>query len=168
MASGQPVVIILDTLVPNANSPQLTIRTGGSTPAERVTLWAFDAATIEYIDFKCMLMGYGSGGLTFSHPWSGATATTGVARTGIAIRRMADDAEDIDTSKTYDYNDTDDTVASASGEESYPTTAFTDGADMDSWANGEIAIVRFRRNASHANDTMAGDLELWGLIGKET
>ena len=81
---------------------------------------------------------------------------------------MADDAEDIDTSQTYDYNDVNDTAASASGELSYPTITFTNVADMDSWADGEIAIVRVRRNASHANDTMTGDAELWALLGRET
>ena len=168
MASGQPVVIILDVLVPSANSPQLTVRTGGSTPAERVTVWAFDASTIEYIDFKCVLMGYGGGGLTFTLPWSAASATSNATRWGVAVRRIQDDAEDIDTSQTYDYNDVDDTAASASGELSYPTVTFTDGADMDSWATGELAIVRVRSNASHANDNMTGDAELWGIIGKET
>ncbi len=84
------------------------------------------------------------------------------------MRRIQDDAEDIDASHTYDYNDVDDTAASASGELSYPTLAFTDGADMDSWAAGEVAIIRVRRNASHANDTMTGDAQLVGMWGRET
>ncbi|MBK7424296.1 MAG: hypothetical protein IPJ48_15125 [Propionivibrio sp.] len=79
---------------------------------------------------------------------------------------MDDDVEDIDAAHTYDYNDVDDTAASASGELSYPTVTFTNGADMDSWAAGEMATVRVRRNASHANDTMAGDAQLVGVLGK--
>ena len=81
---------------------------------------------------------------------------------------MQDDIEDIDTAQTYDFNEVTDTTASASGELSYPTITFTDGADMDSWANGEIAIVRVYRNVSHAGDDMSGDGELWDLSGKET
>lgn len=168
MASGAPVVQVLEVMHPGANFAPLSIRTGGSTPAERVPVYLFDAATIEYLDFKCRLAGYGGGGLTFTIPWSAVSATTGVTRWGIAIRRMTDDAVDIDASHTYDYNDVDDTAASVSGELSYPTITFTNGADMDSWGDGEIAIVRVRRNASHANDTMTGDAELWGLVGKET
>lgn len=168
MASGNPVVEILEVLTPASSGAELTVRAGGSTPAERVTVHAFDAASIEYLDFKCLLRGYGGGGLTFTLPWSAASATSNAVRWGIAIRRFQDDAEDLDASHTYDFNSTDDTAASASGELSMPTITFTDGADMDSWADGEVAIVRVRREANHANDTMTGDAELWGLVGKET
>lgn len=169
MASGQIVVQVLDVMPPGSTFAALTRRAGGSTPAEGVQVWAFDASTIEYMDFKCYLLpNYAGGGITFTLPWSAASATSNATRWGIAVRRVADDAEDIDASHTYDYNDADDTAASASGEISYPTIAFTDGADMDSWAAGEIAIVRVRRNASHANDNMTGDAELWGIVGKET
>lgn len=168
MATGNPVVEVLEVLTPATLAAELTVRAGGSTPAERVSVHAFDAATIEYIDYKCALRGYAGGGLTFILPWSAASATSGVTRWGIGIRRVGDDIEDIDTSQTYDYNDVDDTAASASGEISMPSITFTDGVDMDSWADGEIAIVRVRRNASHANDTMTGDAELWGILGKET
>ena len=147
----------------------LTARAGGSTPAERLIIYVFDAATIEYIDFKCLLLpNYGGGGLTMSLPWIAATATSGVCRWGAAVRRLDDDVEDIDAAHTYDYNDVDDTAASASGELSYPTVTFTNGADMDSWSAGEMAIVRVRRNASHANDTMAGDAQLVGFWANET
>ena len=169
MASGDEVVQIRRIMYPAANFAAPSQRAGGSTPGERVAgLHLFDAATIEYLDFLCRLKGYGGGGLTFTLPWSAASATSGAVRWGIAIRRLADDAEDIDVSHTYDYNDADDTAASASGELSIPTIAFTDGVDMDSWADGEWAIVRVRRNASHANDTMTGDAELWDLVGEET
>jgi hypothetical protein len=168
MASGATVVIIHKVSPPATLFAAPNVRAGGSTPAERVPLWQFDASTIEYMDFYCQLQGYAGGGLTFTLPWSATSATTGVTRWGIGIRRIADDAEDVDTSQTYDYNDVDDTTASATGEFSYPTLAFTNGADMDSWAEGEMAIVRVRRNASHANDTMAGDAELLMLWGKET
>jgi len=168
MASGASVVHIKKVMFPNANAPQPTMRTGGSTPAERVPVLAFDASTIEYIDYLCVLQNYDGGGLTFTLPWSAASATSGVTRWGVAIRAMVDDAEDIDAAHTYDYNDADDTAASASGELSYPTITFTNGADMDSWASGQLAVVRVRRNATDANDTMTGDAELWDIIGKET
>ena len=168
MASGAPVVQILEVMPPGASACALGYRAGGSTPAEAVPVYLFDASAIEYLDFKAVLRGYGGGGLTFYLPWSATSATSGATRWGIAIRRMQDDAEDVDTAQTYDFNEVDDTAATASGELSYPTITFADGADMDSWAEGEVAIVRVRRNASHANDTMTGDAELWGVYGKET
>ena len=168
MSSLDPVVQIVEIMPPSTTQAALIQRNGGSTPGERVLVWAFDAAAIEYLDFKCRLTRYAGGGLTFLLPWSATSATSGVTRWGIAIRAIPDDAEDIDASHTYDYNDVDDTAASASGELSYPTITFTNGADMDSWADGEVAIVRVRRNATHANDTMAGDAELWMIAGRET
>ncbi|WP_254509874.1 hypothetical protein [Anatilimnocola floriformis] len=144
------------------------IRPGGSSPAESVIVWDFDAASIEYMDFLCVLEHYGGGGLTFSLPWSATSATSGAVRWGVAIRRMTDDAEDVDASKTYDFNEVDDTAASASGELSYATITFTNGTDMDNLADGELAIVRVRRNGSHANDTMSGDAELWLPNARET
>jgi hypothetical protein len=169
MASGQAVVQIIDVSIPAANGAALTVRAGASTPAERFFCYAFDAATIEYVDFKCRLLpNYGGGGLTVSLPWMAATATSAVTRWGVAFRRLADDTVDVDVSHTYDYNDGDDTAASASGELSYPTITFTPGADMDSWAVGEVAIMRVRRNASHANDTMTGDAQLVAVWVNET
>lgn len=169
MASGQVVVQVLKVMPPASTFAAVTRRAGGSTPAEGVIVYAFDASTIEYMDFLCYLLpNYGGGGVTWTLPWSAASATSNATRWGGAFRRIADDAEDIDSSHTYDYNDVDDTAASASGELSYPTLAFTDGADMDSTAAGELFIFRVRRNASHANDNMTGDAELWDIIGKET
>lgn len=167
MASGTPIHVIRE-LGPSASFAPLATRAGGSTPAESALVWAFDAAAIEYKDFLCQLRGYAGGGLTFTLPWSATTATTGVTRWGVAIRRLQDDAEDIDAAHTYDFNAVDDPVASASGELSYPTISFTNGVDMDSWAEGELAIVRVQREATHANDTMTGDAELWDLSGVET
>lgn len=167
MASGEPVVQILDVMPPATAYATLDTRNGTSSPAEVYTVWDFDASSTEALDFKCILRGYGGGGLTFTLPWSASSATSGTVQWEVAIRRIADDAEDVDTAHSYDYNSVSDTAASASGELSYPTVAFTNGADMDSWADGEVAIVRVQRNTA-GSDTMTGDAELWALIGRET
>lgn len=160
MASGQRVVNILQVIPPATLAPQLTVRAGGSTPAERTLCYGFDAATIEYLDFLCELVGYDGGGLTLTIPWMAATATSNSTRWRAAIRAIADDAEDLDTSHTYDYNAVDATAPSAAGEVKYTTITFTDGADMDNWANGQLAILRVSREANHANDNMTGDAQL--------
>jgi hypothetical protein len=168
MASGDSVVQFLKVMPPGTLYATEDVRVGGSTPAESAIVHDFDATTAEYIDFLAFLIGYANGGLTFTLPWSASSAVTGAVRWEVAIRRFADDAEDIDAAHTYDFNGVTDTVASASGELSYPTITFTDGADMDSWANGELAIIRVRRDPVNAGDDMAGDAELWTLVGKET
>ena len=168
MASGDTVVQIISIMPPAATYATFDVRPGGSTPAENAPVWDFDATAIEYLDFLCILRGYDGGGLTFTLPWSASTATSGQTRWEMAIRAVPDDTEDIDAAHTYDFNGVSDTAASASGELSYPTIAFTNGADMDSWADGQMAIVRVRRDPTHADDNMTGDAELWGVFGRET
>jgi hypothetical protein len=168
MASGDPVVQVLRELPPGTAYATDDIRPGGSTPAEAVHVIDFDASATEYRDFLCQLVGYDGGGLTFTLPYAMSSATSGGVRWEIAIRRLTDDAVDIDSSHTYDFNGVTDTVASASGELSYPTVSFTNGSDMDSWAEGEAAVVRIRRKHDDAGDTASGDAELLGFIGKET
>lgn len=168
MASGDVVVAILEAAPPATSYATFDTRAGGSTPAESVPCYDFDASTDEYMDFPAFLKGYDGGGLTIRLAWAATSATSGVTRWGVAIRRFADDAEDIDTSQTYDFNELDCTAASASGEVVYDNITFINGADMDSWADGEWGIIRVYRNADHANDTMTGDAELVGIIGYET
>jgi hypothetical protein len=168
MASGDPVVRVIQAMPPGASFSTLDVRPGGSTPAESAMIFDFDDTAIEYMDFLCELVGYGGGGLTFTLPWSATTATSGSVRWGVAIRRLEDDVDDIDSSHTYAFNEVTDAAPSASGELSYPTISFTDGSDMDDWADGELAIVRVRRDATNGGDDMTGDAELWAVSGKET
>jgi hypothetical protein len=133
-------------------------------------VYDFDDTTAEYMDYLCYLLdSYDGGGLTIVLPWSATAATSGAVVWRAAIRRFADDAEDIDASHSYDFNQASaDTAASASGEPSYPTITFTDGADMDSLATGEVFILRVGRLPSDSGDNMTGDAELWTPIIKET
>lgn len=169
MASGEPVVSTGNYIPTVTLGAAIGEITGGATPAERQIIYAFDASTVEYIDIPCFLRGYDGGGLTLTLVWSAASATSGNVIWSAAIRRFQDDAEDLDTAHTYDYNNASaDAAPSALNENSYITITFTNGADMDSWANGEYAIIRIRRFASDAGDTMAGDAYLWSVTGVET
>lgn len=165
--SSLGTVRILAAIPPATSYATPDSRAGGSTPAENWPVWDFDDTSIEYMDFRCRLEGYQGGGLTFTLPWSATSATSGAVVWGAAIRRIQDDAEDIDASHSYDFNDAAaDTAASASGELSYPTITFTDGADMDSLADGEEFMLRIRRDPTNGSDNMVGDAELnytpWG------
>lgn len=168
MSTGR--VQILAVRPPGANFATPVVIVGASTPAEHIPAWAFDGTTVEYLDFVCRLDGYGGGGLTLTLPWAAQSATSGAVVWGAAIRRIQDDAEDLDsTAHTYDFNDASaDTAPSALKEVSYPTITFTDGVDMDSWASGELAVVRVRRNPADAGDNMTGDAYLIAMVGVET
>lgn len=172
MASGD-VVGMIGRIVPPATSYATPdARAGGSSPAESFPVWDFDDTTAEYLDLHCILSPlYGGGGLTLVLPWSATSATSGAVVWQAAIRRIADDAEDVDTSQTYDFNlASADTAASASGEISLPTLTFTSGADMDSLAAGEPFVLRIGRLPTDSGDNMSGDAELWAerILIKET
>ncbi len=144
-------------------------RVGGSTPNELVAFWAFDDTAAEYLDFHGVLKNYGGGGITVEVKWMAATATTGDVLWGGAFQRLNDDAQDVDTSFTYDYNNAAAATApSASGENSYDTITFTNGADMDSTANNEEFIFRLRRLPTDGADTMVGDAQMVSLVIRET
>lgn len=160
-------VAVLMVMPPGANVATIDARPGGSTPAENILVWDFDAAAIEYMDFKCQLLDYEGGGLTFTLPFMMTTATSGNVVIEVAVRRL-DTAEDVDTSHTYVYQGATVGVPGTSGFPAYPTVALTHGAQMDNWADGELAIVRVRRNATDGGDTATGDMELLGISGTET
>jgi len=172
VASGQVVVKVNAIQPPATVGAVFGVRTGGSSPAEQVPYYAFDAAADWYLDFFCTLVGYGGGGLTFRLTGMAATATTGGALMALAIRRLTDDAVDVDTAQTYDYNEVRVPAPSASGELTYDTITFTNGADMDSVANNEDFILRLRRrgsdNTATTGDDMAGFYQLIGLVGLES
>lgn len=167
MASEKIVVTILRILPPKANYATVDTIEGGSTPEEEVVVYDFDDTTIEYLDLLCFLWDYDGGGLTWVLPWSATSATSDVCKWDLAIRRMEDDLEALSASHSYQFNPVTDTAPSTLTELSYPNITFTNGADMDNWANGELAIVRIRRDTG-VGSNLSGDAELWMPIGKET
>lgn len=172
MAAGDTLVI----LTPLHNVPPATLGAtpdtfpGGTTPAETHPVLDFDSATVEYADFYgFMPRHYGGGGLTLSFLWS-SDATTGNVIWSAAFKSVSDDADDLDTKAFAAYNDAAaDATASAAGEVAYTTLAFTDGADMDSVAAGEMFILRIRRRADQGGDTLnSNDAELHIVEIRET
>lgn len=167
MASGSPVVQVVRIMPPATSYSYLSAIAGGSTPNEDYRVWTFTNSAAAYLDVLCALKGYAGGGLTFRLGWS-ALATTNNCVWQLAVRRISDDADDMDTSHTYDFNTVTGAAPSAVNELSYDNVTFTNGADMDSWADGEMAIVRVLRDPAHASDTLANTCYLWGFTGYES
>lgn len=173
MASGNTLL----NLLPMGDNPPATIGAqidfiiGTSAPVEWFPVLAFDATAVEYADWHGLIMPmhYSGGGLTCTIV-SSAGATTGGLVWAVALRRFQDDAEDADTTaQTYDYNTvTIGTLASAIGEQTYDDITFTNGADMDSVAAGEMFSLRVRRDTGNASDTLSTDAFLWTIHIKET
>lgn len=173
MASGDIVGIITMIVPPATSGASEDTRADASSPVAHLPVWDFDDTSIEYLDFYGRLEGYDGGGLTITADWSAAdtTVTPHSCVWGAAIRAIPDDAEDMDAAHTYDYNDAAaDQEASASGERSRFSIAFTSGADMDSLADTEPFVLRVRRDPTNGSDNLTGDAELWAwtLVIKET
>jgi hypothetical protein len=170
MASGDIVGLVIRELPPGSSYATPSVVTGGSSPAEAWAGWDFDDTTAEYLDYLCYLgPNYAGGGLTLSLPWLPVAATSGAVVWRAAVRRVNASSEDIDASQTYDFNQA--SASSAPGTQGQivvPTIAFTSGSDMDSWAAGELAMVRVSRLPSDAGDNMSGDAHLIDLVIKET
>ena len=171
MASGNEMfrASAMSGIPPASSYPDLGVLAGGATPAEQIPRWGFDDSSVEYLDFVLELpASYSGGGLTISFKTGGA-ATSGAYVLSAAIRRIQDDAEDIDSAHSYDFNDSSAiTTPSAVGEVGYDNITFTSGADMDSLAAGEMFVLRIRRNTGSGSDTMTGDMYFYSLVGKET
>ena len=167
MASGGLVGFILEYSTPESSAALRGVRLSATAIKEAFTIWKFNTTTDSYLDMKCLLFGYGGGGLTLNLQWMADAATSGTVRWGAALRRIEDDSDDLDSSHTYVFNTVNDIAPGTAG---YPTTVaitFTDGADMDNVANGEVFWLRIYRDVSVGGD-MAGDAQLFSLQILET
>src|SRR5690606_29985988 len=137
---------------PSSDGAPMTALAGGSTPNEQMLYWAFANSANQYRQFLCKLVGYNAGGLTFTflvHRTSAAVGDTYVFR--VSIRRSRAGRTKLTSCKTYDYNAVTVTIADGPPDAGIPmlgTVTFTDGADMDSLAEGDVVFLRFRRDVS--------------------
>jgi len=170
MASGNTLLV----LFPHDSSPPATLyatmdmMVGTSTPVESIPVLDFDDTTVEYADFYCLMpQFYNDGGVSVTFYWSAAAATNNGVWAA-AFRRVADDAEDIDTTvQAYDYNTTADlTPPSVVGEVARDALSFTPGTDMDSVTSGDYFILRVKRPAP-VGTKITGDVSLHAIMIKE-
>ena len=175
MASGDTLCVFVATDGVPGDADYATIDTiltaSTDEPDNIIPVLDFDpGATEEYIYF-CGVMprNYGGGGVTVTIGWS-SDATTGNVVWSVAFKSVTDDADDLDTKVFAAENDSAaDATASAAGEVAYTTITFTDGADMDSVAAGELFWMEVHRSSADASDTLnSNDAELHFIEIKET
>jgi hypothetical protein len=128
----------------------------------------FDASTNESAVFTLLMpRHYGGGGVTVYIHYSMSSAVSGDIDWDVAFERIGDQQQDVDSDGFAAVNSVDDTtVPGTSGLVDVVSIAFTDGADMDSVAAGELFRLKITRDA--ASDTATGDAELHGIEIKET
>jgi hypothetical protein len=130
----------------------------------------FSGATEETIYFPFYLKGYAGGGLTVKVKWSGedgAVNTDGDVVWGGSIERGNTDIDA--TSFATEQLSAAVTTSATSGIPVESTITFTDGAVMDSMADGEFGRFRLARKVANAGDTMSGfDAAVWSVLIYET
>lgn len=123
---------------------------------------AFDTTTQEYGQFTCMLPStWNAGTITAKFYWTnaGGAATQGV-RLGIqGYCYSDDDALDVAWGTAQEVTDT--WLAQNDMHITAATPAITLGGTV---TTGKMLQFRVYRNPSHADDTMAGDLRLLGVL----
>ena len=128
----------------------------------------FDPTTNESAVFSgIMPRSYGGGGITVYIHYAMTSATSGTVDWDAAWERIGDQQLDIDGDSFAAVNSVDNTtVPGTSGLVDIVTITFTDGADMDSVAVGELFRLKITRDAT--NDDATGDAELLAIEIKET
>lgn len=163
MASGDSLL----TFHPFHNEPPasnyMTLDTRNGHPV----LDADDTVNEDAIFTGVMPQHYAGGGVTVRIGYSMTSATTGDVDLDVAFERIGDQQQDVDADGFAAVNSVDNTtVPGTSGNVDVVSVTFTDGADMDSVAAGELFRIKITRDA--ASDTAAGDLEIHFLAIEET
>jgi len=163
MASGDTLLIFtpLHNEPPASNAATFDVRNAHP-------VLDFDAATSEDAVFSgVMPQHYAGGGVTVYIHYSMATATANTIDWDAAFERIGDGQQDVDSDSFAAANSEDDTtVPGTSGHVDVVSIAFTDGADMDSVAAGELFRLKVTRDA--VSDDATGDAELHAVEIRET
>ena len=120
----------------------------------------FDGSTNEDAIFSdIMPQHYGGGGVTVYLHYSMATAETDDTDWDVAFERIGDQQLDVDADNFAAANSVDGTtVPGTTGLVDVVSVAFTDGADMDSVAVGELFRLKVTRDASSDADNTDSEL----------
>ena len=129
----------------------------------------FDAGTNESAVFRAVMpQNYaGTTGVTVYLHYAMSSAEADTVDWDVAFEEIGDQQLDIDGDDFAAVNSVDNTtVPGTSGLVDVVSVAFTDGADMDSVAAGELFRLKVTRDA--ASDDATGDAELFAVEIRET
>jgi len=163
MASGDTLLVFtpLNNEPPSSDYATLDLRNNHP-------VLDFDDALVERAVFTSILpRAYSGGGLTVSIFFTMSSAVTGDVYWQIMFERIGE-VLDIDSDSFAGAQDEIKTVSDTSGMAVKGEAAFTDGAQMDSMAAGEVFRLKILRAASSGSDTATGDAELLAVEIKET
>lgn len=164
MASGNT----LATFGPQDNIPPASFFATLDTRNGHLVL-DFDASEDENAIFEGVLpRTYAGGGLTVYIHWAATSATSGNCVWNAAFERIGEGQQDIDSDGFATAQTVTAAAPGTSGNVDIASIAFTDGAQIDSIAVGEVFRLKITRDADNGSDTMTGDAELLAIEIKET
>jgi len=172
MASGDSLLIFraTDNEPPDADAAPVNSVLSASADEPDNVLYALDfddGATNEFAVFSAVMpRQYGGGGVTVTLVWFSGAATTGNARFEVAFKSLGDSDSVNKVSAAAQV--TTDTTDGTAKDLTYATIAFTDGAQMDSVAVGEMFQLRVNADSADAGHTLVGDARLIMVEIKET
>jgi len=164
MASGDTLVVFHPYNNEPPSSNYATLDTRNQHPC-----LDFDATTNESAVFSAVMPQHyaGTTGVTVYLHYAMSSATADTVDWDVAFERIGDQQLDIDGDDFAAVNSVDDTtVPGTSGLVDIVNVAFTNGADMDSVAVGELFRIKVIRDA--ASDDATGDAELYAVEIRET
>jgi hypothetical protein len=153
----QPGVIAAGVPFPTFNP--LNVEPPASNPATFDTrnghpVLDFDGSTDEEAVWTGRLAGaYAGGGLTLDTFWSFTSATSGNLRVQAAFERMNLSGLDIDADSFASFQSAGGSAPGTSGQIIKVTITFTDGAQIDSLAAGDLFRLKIRRDADGTSGT---------------
>jgi hypothetical protein len=125
-----------------------------------------DGSSEEAVFSGIMPNQYQGGGVDVRIHYMMTSATSGNTDWDVSWERCNAGGHDLDADSFGAVNSTNDTtVPSTTGEVGVVSVTFTDGADMDSVAAGELFRVKISRDGS--SDTASGDAELLAVEIRE-
>lgn len=132
-------------------------------------LLAFDDTTEERVYIHgVMPESYSGGALTVGIFWCAATATSGTVQWETAIQRIEEDVDDIDgiNPSTPVQNGT--AAPSVAGYINPNGHTHAAGTPVDNITGGDAFVIRVRRLAADAGDTMVGDAQILRITLRES
>ena len=164
MAAGD----LLADFCPQCNEPPST---GAATPDVRNghPVLDFDRSVAEAAVFTGFMPWYYDGGGVTAYAVASFTSDTNNAHTAqleVSLERIGDGQQDLDADGFAAAKDLTLTVPSTCGNTDVGSVSFSDGAEMDNLAAGEMFRVKVRCDTLGSD--FIGDLELLRLVLRET
>lgn len=166
MASGDTLLVLTPLHNEPPASSYATLDTRNGHP-----VLDFDGAADEEAVFSAILpRNYAGGGLTVTTYWAFTSATSGSLRVQAAFERIDASSLDIDADSFAAFQSAGGSAPGTSGQVIAVSVTFTNGAQMDSVAAGEMFRLKIRRDAdgTSGTDDITTDAELVGVEIKET